>query len=205
MEYKRALYIYNIDSTIGLKEEHLKKLKRKLVKENHPDSATSIQFSIDEINTAYEMLLNSIQGRSSVKAENIYTKSSRKELKELLLDELLDYLRRDRATLKELAENYNIFIKIKNEIKIFNTISNNLDVTIKESRVAYVPNSRLNVVIEVDYQLGDKGELVINDTKHVGLNLSNARNLLMIEYPISEYLNLGMNYTITGVKDEEYR
>ena len=203
MEYRKALEIYGITTTIGVTESELKKTKRRLVKENHPDATNVSRISIDEINVAYDILLNSVNGKSNINLDSfnfIPKPKVKKTVKEMDLDTLIDYLNRDRATLREIQKESNIFIKINILLRIYDTIKNKLNEYEIEKKVLYIDEtSRYSVVIETDFNIGDNGELVLNANKNIGLHLGLLRNLVVVEYSINEFFNL--NFDISLIKE----
>jgi len=204
MDYKRALEIYGIDSTMGMTIADLKRMKRRLCKENHPDNQNKIvRFTIDEISQAYSLLDNILNGGIS---QSMYAMRQRngeiKKSKELTIDELLGYLN-DIQTYYALKEKYLIFIKLPDQLKIFDAITNQLIEYEHEHKVMLQDDLSVNINLTYPFEFGYVAELVVNQTKHIGVKLDSARNIVFVDYPLTVTKTLRIMYTIMMEKSDE--
>ena len=182
MTFKVALHIFGISGLDKQTEESLTKLRRKLLKENHPDSLKASKYSIDEINEAYNILIDSLHGKSS-SVDFDYSKFSvfkkKREKKTLTYEEYKNTLKVENRTINKLDEEYILYLLLnfKFSLKRNGDLVKNLN---ENYEFKYDKQNSYFVELDLNYELGDVLEINFENEKILNLNLNSVTNLLSL-------------------------
>jgi hypothetical protein len=199
VDFKRALYIFGFDTLYGHTEEELTVKRRKLLKLNHPDNHHKIEYSIDEINQAYKILVDSVHGKSSASTstESINFSSFRKKrvVKKLNYQDFKQSLNVQNRTIKQLDKDYLLFLLFKFDFTLKRNESV-IEKISKEYEVKYENNNTYFLELSLDFELQDVLEINFENEKILNLNLSSVSNLLSLSVNLTLIDDLKLTISI---------
>lgn len=184
MTFNRALQIFGLKNLQGQTDESLLKKRRILLKKNHPDSKGVIEFSIDDINKAYDILIDSLHGKSSATTSSFdYSSFSvfRKErqAKTLSYSEFKDSVIIGNRTIEKLDNEFILYLLLNVGYSLKRD-GIEVEKGKKAIKLKYDKKNSYFIELNLNFEVGDVLDLNIENEKIISLNLNSVSNLLSI-------------------------
>lgn len=193
MTFNRALQIFGLRNLQGQTEESLLKKRRILLKKNHPDSKGVIEFSIDDINKAYEILIDALHGKSSA-TTNSFDFSSfsvfkrERQPRTLSYSEFKESLTIGNRTIEKLDNDFILYLLL-NLTYSLKRDGKEIERGTKSVNLKYDKKNSYFIELDLDFKVGDTLDLNIENEKTISINLNS----------ISSLLSISMNLTLIDV------
>lgn len=189
MTFTQALHIYGLKSLQGQTDESLLKKRRLLLKKNHPDSHNIIEFSIDDINKAYDILTDALHGKSSSTSSSFDFSSfsvfkRERSLRTLSFNEFKEAFTVGNRTINKLDDDFILYLLL-NVGYILKRDGKEVDRGTESFKLKYDKNNSYYLELNLDFKVGDILELNIENEKNISMNLNSISSLLTLSMNLS--------------------
>lgn len=182
MTFQQALQLYGLSSLEGQTERSIKKIERKLIKTNHPDSKIQTDIKMDSILDGYKILITNLNGQVAHTLEPLFYTGYYKTKEKKILNhmEFINALDIENRKIEDLNIDYLLYLSCK---FVYRHIRDKeiLGELKKVYEFKYKRNDTYVIDVSLDFNLGDKLEINFeNGVKVMSLELNSLNNMALL-------------------------